>query len=696
MNKAAVLRFVPLGVYLAVPSILILPLVFSGKMLYGADVASVFHYSRIVIADAFRSGRLPVWDPHVMCGFPLLAAVQGAVFYPPTWLCMILPAGLFWTLSALAHLALSGVFARCWMEKGLGVMPLAALVGGVVYMMSGFIVAHLYSGHVNYVWGYPWIPALLWRLERYLAAPTLKRGVLLAVVLALLFLAGMPQFVFFAGLLAVARMVHYVLADSEGRRERLRSAGKGMGWLVLGLLFCAPQLFPTLELIGQMHRNRAEDENFMFQFSFDPANLPWLVLPQDRPSDVLNSRYSTQVWETCGFVGGGALLLAALAFLGKHRQRHLWAGVAAVGLLLALGSHIPFYGGFIVAVPGAGLFRGPGRYLFLFTIAVSALAALGFHALWSRERRSFRVGAGVLALVAVVQVIAFGRGFFFGVGEKDLTWSPKTAAKLQEWVGPESRIASVGRVNVSVTGKCQAAGLDHLCGYEPMMLRRYAELMNACMNKPSDADLVVLASVAPTFVMKMLGARLWFAELDLKRTPLGRVGGLDVFELPDAFPRAWVVDHAVLIESREDRLKQIAQGPFNPARTVILEEIPNEPPPDPSDTPGRARVISRGPGEYRIEAENATEAYLVLSEAYYPGWRAEIDGKPAEVFPANHLIQAVRLPPGKHDVRFSYRSRFLGAGFAVAFLAALVPALLSWRRSRASAAASAAPSTAGS
>jgi len=84
-------------------------------------------------------------------------------------------------------------------------------------------------------------------------------------------------------------------------------------------------------------------------------------------------------------------------------------------------------------------------------------------------------------------------------------------------------------------------------------------------------------------------------------------------------------------------------------------------------------VVSRAPGEYVLDAENAADAYLVLSEAYYPGWRAEIDGKPAEVLPANHLIQAIRLPAGKHVVRFSYRSRFLGLGFGVAFLAAMVP-----------------------
>src|SRR5438105_6599193 len=137
------LLWIPAAVFVAVPSILILPILFSGKMLYGHDVVSVFHYQRIVIAQAFREGRLPVWDPHVMAGFPLLAAVQGAVFYPPTWLCVFMSAGTFWTLSAWMHLILAGVFAHRWLERGLGVGPWAALAGGFVFMMSGYIVAHL-------------------------------------------------------------------------------------------------------------------------------------------------------------------------------------------------------------------------------------------------------------------------------------------------------------------------------------------------------------------------------------------------------------------------------------------------------------------------------------------------------------------------------------------------------------------------
>jgi uncharacterized membrane protein YfhO len=138
-----------------------------------------------------------------------------------------------------------------------------------------------------------------------------------------------------------------------------------------------------------------------------------------------------------------------------------------------------------------------------------------------------------------------------------------------------------------------------------------------------------------------------------------------------------------VIESKEERLRRMARGPFDPRKTVILEELTNELPPVPSDSPGRAKVVSRGPGDYVIEAENDADAYVVLSEAYYPGWSAEVDGRSVDVVPANHLIQAVRLPPGKHVVRFSYRSRFLIAGMAIAALAATVPfAIVLVRRCR--------------
>jgi hypothetical protein len=660
-------RWLPLAIFVLVPSVLILPILFSGKMLYGADVVSVFHYSRIVIGNAFRSGKLPVWDPHVMAGFPMLAEPQNALFYPPTWLCALMSAGTFWTLSAWAHLIAAGMFAHRWLERGLGLGPWSALAGAFVFMMSGYLAGHLYAGHVNYVWAYPWVPAVLWRLERFLAGPTLKRGVLLSTVLAMLFLAGVPQFVLFAALMVLARMVLFLLGSPEGRRERAVRAAKGTGWLALGLLLCAPQMLPTLELVSQMQRSGGSDPMHL-DHSLSVKDLGNLLLPPDR------GPYSGRMWwETCGYVGGAVLLLSLAVHAGKHPQRHLWFAVALLSILLAMGSSTPLYQAFLGAVPGAGWFRAPGRYLLLFTVAMSALTAIGFDALWKRESLRFRIPAGVLALAAGVQLLDFDRPCFNPPWSEDprttLAQAEKSLHALRNDCGLEARVANA-REDVGLIGLCQAAGVDQVCGYEPMLLRRYAEVMNVARGAPADEPMVILAAVAPHPAVRMLATR-YLVAVGIRR------------DYPDFMPRSWVVNNAVVFEDKAQRLQAIAGGKWDPLRTVILEAYPKEAPPVPTEArAGTSKVLAKGPGSYEIQAENGAEAYLVLSEAFYPGWDAEVDGRPAEVLPANHLIQTVRLTAGKHIVRFRYRSRFLGLGFALAALAVLVPVGLLVHRHR--------------
>ena len=650
-----------------VSSVLILPILFSGKILYGYDVVSIFHYQRETISQAFREGRLPVWDPHVMAGFPLLAAVQGAVFYPPTWLCVFMSAGTFWMLSTWLHLILAGVFAHRWLERGLGLGVWSALAGGLVFMTSGSLWAHVMAGHVNYIWAYPWIAAGLWRLERFLAGPTLKRGVLLAVVLAMLFLAGVPQYVFFFGLLGAARLGQFVLASREGRKERAKVAGIAAAWLGGGLLLCAPQLFPTLELVGQAQRGGTEDEAFLMSYALKPGDLAELVIPP-------RMYYHEYQWETVGYIGSATVLLVIAAFARRHSQRHFWIVVAVASVVLALGPFVPFYLGFVKVVPGAGLFRGPGRYLLLFTVAAVALAALGFESLWCRERLRFRIPAVVVTLAAAWQLVTFALGVMPAGDPALLHWPTATTESFRTRLGLEHRIATAKADEI---GMCQATGLDNVGGYEPMMLRRYAELMNVASGAPFDRTIVIQASVGPHPVVDMLGVAVWFhSDAKWNRNRIFQ-------ENPGALPRAWVVNNAVVIESKEERLKVLGKGPWDPRKTVILETYPEAAPPVATEgSAGRAKVLSRVPGEYVLEAENGADAYLVLAEAYYPGWRAEVDGKPAEVLPANHLIQAIRLPPGKHVVRFSYRSRFLGLGLGVALLAAMVPVAIALVRRR--------------
>lgn len=71
---------------------------------------------------------------------------------------------------------------------------------------------------------------------------------------------------------------------------------------------------------------------------------------------------------------------------------------------------------------------------------------------------------------------------------------------------------------------------------------------------------------------------------------------------------------------------------------------------------------------------SAQEAILVVTDAYYPGWKATIDGLPTQVWRANYALRAVVVPAGEHEVRYIYDplSLRLGVGISTASISLLL------------------------
>jgi uncharacterized membrane protein YfhO len=91
---------------------------------------------------------------------------------------------------------------------------------------------------------------------------------------------------------------------------------------------------------------------------------------------------------------------------------------------------------------------------------------------------------------------------------------------------------------------------------------------------------------------------------------------------------------------------------------------------------GEARVTRHEPNRVEVEVEVATSApaVLVLSENYYPGWRAAVDGRAAELLRVDYNLRGVVVSPGRHEVSFRYRPRSVlwGALVSLLTLAALI------------------------
>jgi len=149
-----------------------------------------------------------------------------------------------------------------------------------------------------------------------------------------------------------------------------------------------------------------------------------------------------------------------------------------------------------------------------------------------------------------------------------------------------------------------------------------------------------------------------------------------------AQPRAWLVAEAVSVGG-EEALRMISgesERPFDPRRTALLEVSEAEMPQLPGGEPqGPARVIEYGTNRIAFETDSTTPALLVVSEMFYPGWEASVDGKPVQIHLTNFLFRSVAVPPGRHRVEMRYTAHAGRVGAIISALTLLFLALLAWR-----------------
>ena len=99
-------------------------------------------------------------------------------------------------------------------------------------------------------------------------------------------------------------------------------------------------------------------------------------------------------------------------------------------------------------------------------------------------------------------------------------------------------------------------------------------------------------------------------------------------------------------------------------------------------TPAAVRVVRRDQTRVRVSVRTGGDGLLVLADPWYPQWRVEIDGRPAELLRVDHALRGVRVPAGDHQVVFTYQDRTLQLGLALTVLTLAGLAGLWWRRRR--------------
>ncbi|HOD48388.1 MAG TPA: YfhO family protein [Candidatus Hydrogenedentes bacterium] len=158
------------------------------------------------------------------------------------------------------------------------------------------------------------------------------------------------------------------------------------------------------------------------------------------------------------------------------------------------------------------------------------------------------------------------------------------------------------------------------------------------------------------------------------------VDGMEIYENTRAFGRAYLVPQLEVIPDIDALFETMRDPEFNPSNAVVTEKGPPVVLTPPKDgVLGTANVTLRQPTRVVVEVEAMNPCVLVLSDAYYPGWNARIDGEPAEIFPAYYAFRGLLVPSGRHTVEYSYFPLSLRIGLLTSTGALLAGAYSAFR-----------------
>ena len=393
--------------------ILLAPVYLAGKALFWGTPLLQFGPWWAYAWETLLSGHLPLWNPLVGMGAPLLANYQSALLYPPNWVYLALYAagGATWmawgmALIAALHLVWAGLgMAR--LARRLNLNVLAQALSGLAFGLSGYLVARLGFLSINAAAAWlPWV--LLWLTPSKGRSGMARRDLLgLVLCLAFLLLAGHAQTAWYILLLAglwsgLWAFKPLTIRDSSETRSSLPAFKRlAYAWLWLGLALIlalglsAAQLLPTAEYLAQSQRLSQVGFDFAMNYSFWPWHLLTLIAPGLFGSPVSGDYWGyANYWEDAVYIGLLPLLLAVYAFFKSLPGRADTAGplrilswflasLVAVALLFSLGKNTPVFPWLYQNVPTFEMFQAPARWMLWAEFALALLAGLGAH-IWRR------------------------------------------------------------------------------------------------------------------------------------------------------------------------------------------------------------------------------------------------------------------------------------------------------------------------
>ncbi len=614
----------------------------------------------------------PLWDPSCDSGLPAHANPLTTYLSPLHWPFLFLPLDRAADLVLFLNVILAGLSMFVLARRRLA-EPGAAMFTAVGYMLSYRFFALIDAGWLPTITMYALAPLLYWSADRLFEETSARRVSLFSVILGLSAMQGSAQSFYYAllGLVvfAVCRMRSIPAARCVSASLALLAGG------IVAFLIAAPDILPRAQFAALSTRTHFDYRFFLG----DPPRLSDLLTAFD-PRDAGGTRF--EYWENVFYFGLWLYPLAVYGCLKDPKKTRGLLLACAISIFLCFDT--PVLHALFAAIPGFALFRRSTRLLQLTQLAAALLAGHGADELlrgrWKKSRLLVTVMLCALPILDTgarllprLKVVPLAEAF-----------PPPPFLDLLRRAPGSGRVAAVGR-QVVPYGTASYHGIDMVNGYEPLNLRHYVEYFsvlmtgNAISAPRTPVVWVDLSAIARPDLLRALDAR-WLASnepLPFERIgwmPVGVANEVQVFDFYRGMTRvpvylyrdrsplgpAFFARSVTPVADESASLVALALS-TSPLNASVLDWNAAEL----ELAGGVAQMTRRGGDRYEYAVDSRGTNLLILSQIWYPGWRAYLDGKQTSLYRTNHALISLIVGPGRHSLKLEMTSPSLRLGLAL-------------------------------
>ena len=665
-----------------------------------------------------KQGQIPLWNPYNFSGAPLLANMQSAVFYPFNLFYLIFSQPVAWTILVLLQPLLASIYTFLFARKihiGKSGAAMAAVSYGYALFMTVFLEYNT-IGHIMFL-----LPLALYAFEKLVEKPKAFFGILFSLSITAAMLAGHLQIAGF--------MLVFVGSYMIFRLPSIKKLLVPMVLVFIGIGIAGLQLFPTLELISLSARSPQEYTFLIEKLLLQPSQLILFFSPDFFGNPATHNYLLSDSYPgNAVYVG---LISFVFALFALKRPRGFFAAAAFVLLFLFVRTPLTeILYKFEIPLISTG---SPTNGIFLLSFSLAILAGFGIEKWLNKKKRSFTgivLAIGVIfattwVLVLFTPMFASTKNFIYSTmlfaGFAVLFFAPLRFKK--EWIAfifiavtvvdlfyffqkfnpfvpkalvfPEAGILTYMQNHTTIerfSGGTDANFATQYSifapeGYDPLYPRRYGEFIWAAKDGKIQTSFTNRtrsdAYTEGDFrfpILNTLGVRYMLERAEYateKKFPVDQFtliheeAGWSVFENKKALPRVFLTGDYKVFKSKEE-FENLFFDPTQRPETILLEEEPAGF--TRTATKGEVVVISYAPNTVVLKTNAKENALLFLSDVYYPGWKATVDGTETRIYRANYAFRAVVVPANEHVVTFVYepKSFSMGAKTTIISLVALM------------------------